>query len=260
MHDGAEAVPSTATSAAVATSPPPRDIDRLYAYAAWMLGDRNDALRALKRSMADPIPPGTRFKDRLATLRTVVLSHMHGRPRSSQLERLTQVDQVLRKGTSISMPMHHPSLKGDARNMPVLLTGFMQSCLIAGVQTLPPAVREVFVLLVVLGMEEEEVRVLIDAAQTTLSAYKTRMIQGIEAYLEPHCSHIDRNNACSCDRRLLLAVERGFVALPRHEQPSPDYPYGVFMNWRRLFASVPPLRLSDEAVESLADGHGQAIG
>lgn len=252
MHDGAEAFPSTATGASAAASvEPPRDIDRLYAYAAWMLGDRGEALRALKRSLADPIPPGTRFKDRLATLRTVVLSHMHGRPRTSQLERLHQVDQVLRKGTSISMPMHHPTLKGDARNMPVLLTGFMQSCLIAGVQTLPAAVREVFVLLVVLEMSEEDVRVLIDAAGTTLSAYKTRMMQGIEAYLEPHCSHIDRNNACRCDRRLLLALERGFVALPKHEAPSSDYPYGAFMNVRRLFAAVPPLRLSDETVAAL---------
>lgn len=250
MHDGAEA--ASAVSAAVTEdSAPLRDIDRLYAYAVWMLGDRGDALTALKRSQSSPIPPGARFKDKLPALRTVVLSHMHGRPRSSQSERLLAVDQVLRKGTSISMPMHHPSLKGDSRNMTVLLTGFMQSCLIAGVQTLPAAVREVFVLLVVLGMSEEDVRLLLDSPATTLSAYKTRMIQGIEAYLEPHCGHIDRNNACRCDRRLLLALERGFVALPAHEEHSDEYPYGTFLNWRRLFAEVPPLRLSDEAVASL---------
>jgi hypothetical protein len=92
---------------------------------------------------------------------------------------------------------------------------------------------------------------LVDAAQATLSAYKTRMIQGIEAYLEPHCGHIDRNNACRCDRRLLLALERGFVALPKHERPSDAYPYGTFLNWRRLFEVIPPLRLSDETVTAL---------
>jgi len=250
MHDGAEA--TAVTAAAVSAEPEPvRDIDRLYAYAAWMLGDRNDALKALKRSMMDPCPPGARLKDRLPALRTVVLSHMHGRPRTSQLERLHSVDALLRKGTSISMPMSHPTLKGDARNMPVLLTGFMQSCLIAGVQTLPAAVREVFVLLVVLGLPEDDVRTLLDTPQTTLSAYKSRMMQGIEAYLEPHCSHIDRNNTCRCERRLLLALERGFVALPKHERPSDAYPYGSYLNWRRLFEVVPPLRLNDDSVTAL---------
>jgi hypothetical protein len=249
MHDGAEAVTATATISA--EMEPVRDIDRLYAYAAWMLGDRNEALKALKRSMMDPCPPGARLKDRLPALRSVVLSYAHGRPRTSQLERLHSVDALLRKGTSISMPMSHPTLKGDARNMPVLLTGFMQSCLIAGVQTLQAAHREVFVLLVVLGLPEADVLALVDAAQATLSAYKTRMIQGIEAYLEPHCGHIDRNNACRCDRRLLLALERGFVALPKHERPSDAYPYGTFLNWRRLFEVIPPLRLSDETVTAL---------
>jgi hypothetical protein len=77
------------------------------------------------------------------------------------------------------------------------------------------------------------------------------MMQGIEAYLEPHCSHIDRNNSCRCDRRLLLALEQGFVALPKHEEPSVDYPYGAFLNVRRLFEVMPPLRLNDETLATL---------
>lgn len=248
MHDGAG-------SERVATSEtleePLRDIDRLYAYAAWMLGDRGEALKALKLAMADPIPPGARFKDRLHGLRAVVLQRMHSSRKVSQWDKQHHLDELLRKGTSISMPLQHPLLKGDVRRLPVLLSGFMQSCLIAAVQTLAPAVREAFVLLVILGLSDAEVRETFDVEESTLSSYKSRMMKGLEAYFDPRCSHLDRKNPCRCDRRLLIALEQGFVALPEHEVASADYPYGVYLNTRRLFEVLPPLRLNAETVAGL---------
>lgn len=247
MHDGA----GSESSVAVAEqAEPATDIDRLYAYAAWMIGDRSEALRVLRRALADPIPPGARFKDRLHGLRSHVLSH-HSGPRASQIAKMRHLDEVLRKGTSISMPMNHPLLRNDAKRLPVLLNGFMQSCMIAAVQTLSPAVREVFVLLVILELPEDDVRTMLDLAAGSMSASKSRMMQGLESYFEPRCSHLDRNNPCHCERRLLLALDQKFVAFPPHERPSNEYPYGVYYSVKRLFEVLPALRLSDETVRLL---------
>lgn len=247
MHDGA----GSERVATEVVEEPVTDIDKLYAYAAWMMGDRSEALKALRIALEEPIPPGARLKDRLTGLRQVVLQRMHGGHKSSQRDKQNHLDEVLRKGTSITMPVTHPLMKGDSRRLPVLLTGFMQSCLIAAVQTLPPAVREVFVLGVILGFSDDDVRVIFDIAESTLSSYKSRMMTGLEAYFDPRCSHLDRQNSCRCERRLLLALEQNFVTLPPHEAASADYPYGVYLNVRRLFEVLPPLRLTPEVARGL---------
>lgn len=228
----------------------PSDLDRLYAYAVWMLGDRDAALNALRRALRDPAPPGARFKDLLPGVRAEVLTRTHGRRVHGELAR-ARLDEKLRVGTSVSLKMGHPALRGEVRRLHVLLAGFMQSCLIAAVQTLPSAVREVFVLLVVLGMPEREVLEVLDDSPRTLSAHKSRMLAMLEGYLGPRCGHLAKHNPCHCENRLMLALDQDFVELPEHERASETYPHGVFSDLRRMFAAVPPLRLSEAAIASL---------
>jgi len=216
----------------------PDELDRLYAYAAWMLGDRAAALAVLRGALADGDASG-----RLATLRAAVLARA-GTPRETPARKRALLDTKLRMGTSVSMKMGHPALRGEARRLQVLLTGFMQSCLIAAVGALQPALRELFVLLVVLELPEAEVLALMGTPTRGLSGPKSRMLSELDAYLGPRCGHLHAANPCHCPNRLLLALEQDFVQLPEHELASERYPSGVFTEVRRMYAALPPLRLT----------------
>lgn len=243
------------TTPAAATDTP-SDIERLYAYGAWMLGDRSAALTALYRAGTAALP-GTRFKDRLPAVRAEVLT-MTGVRRQSPAKLAAQLDDKLRLVPSVSLKMGHPALRGDVRRLPLLLTGLMQGCLIAAVQTLPPAVREVFVLLVVLELPERDVLELLDTTPHTLSSYKSKMVAGLEGYLGPRCGHLHPGNPCLCENRLQHALDQQFVELPEHERPAERYPRGVFGDLRRLFAALPPLRLSESTLASFAPARAAA--
>ncbi len=225
------------------TAPAPdaaADLDRLYAYAAWMLGDRTAALAAVRSAVATS--GSGSLHERLPTLRTAVLAQaaaQHHTP-ASQRERL---DTILRTGTSLSMKMGHPALRSDLRRLPILLTGFMQSCLIGAVQTLQPAQRELFVLLVVLGLPEAEVQELLDSPRA-FSSLKSRAMTSFEGYLGPRCGHLHPANPCQCPNRLQIALEQDFIELPEHEATSDRYPAGCFTDFRRMFAALPALRLT----------------
>jgi len=227
---------------------PPGDLDRLYAYAAWMLGDRAAALAALRGAIASS-GPGPFFA-RLPALRTTILAHA-SRHKQTPARVRTRLDDTLRLGTSLSMKMGPTALRSGVRRLPVLLTGFMQSCLIAAVQALPPAQRETFVLLVVLDLPEAEVMALQGDSLKGFSGVKSRMMRSLGDYIGPRCGHMHVNNPCQCPNRLQHALDQDFVKLPVHEAPSDAYPIGAFGDVRQLFAALPPLRLADTVRRSL---------
>lgn len=230
--------------------PEPVDpLDRLYAYAAWMLGDRVAALATLRDVVARM--PGAGFAAHFAELRRVVLAEA-ARHKGAPARERERLDDTLRLGTSISMKLGPTGLRSDLRRLPVLLTGFMQSCLIAVVQTLSPTQRDAFVLLFVFGLSEAEVVALHGMSPHTFSSVKARLLAGVEGYLGPRCGHLDARNPCQCPSRLQLALDQAFVQLPAHESPGEAYPAGVFSELRDLFAAVPPLRLAPEVRASLA--------
>ena len=236
----------------MSTSPlaadPPGDLDRLYAYAAWMLGDRAAALAALRMAIASS-GPGPLFV-RLPALRTTILAQA-GRRRQSAARVHARLDDTLRLGTSLSMKMGPTALRSGVRRLPVLLTGFMQTCLIAAVQALPPSQREAFVLLIVLDLPEADVMALQGDTSKGFSSVKSKMMRSIGDYIGPRCGHLHVNNPCQCPNRLQGALDQNFVQLPDHETPSEVYETGVFSDVRQLLAALPPLRLADPVRKSL---------
>lgn len=220
-------------------------VDRLYAYAAWMLGDRDEALAILRTVMAV-----RGDSDRFAALRKQVMNRAANRKHRPARER-ERLDDTLRLGTSLSLKMGATALRSGARRLPVLLTGFMQSCLIAAVQTLSPTQREAFVLLYVLRVKEDEVMAIQGEEAKGFSSVKTKMLASIDGYLGPRCGHLHPNNPCHCPNRLQLALDQTFVQLPEHEAASDAYPPGTFPGLRELFAALPALRLADEVRASL---------
>ncbi len=234
------------------TAPASDPIDQLYAYAAWMLGDRQLALGALRSAVASSLGgPAGPLAQRLAGLRTAVFAHAAVR-KSTPASVRERLDDTLRLGTSVALRLGPTALRSGLRRLPVLLTGFMQSCLIAAVQSLPPTQREAFVLLVVLGLPEPEVIALQGDTPRGFSSVKTRMLQSLGGYLGPRCGHLHPQNPCQCPNRLQLALDQCFVQLPEHEQPSDAYPNGSFAGLREMFAALPPLRLAPAARASLA--------
>lgn len=220
------------------------DLDRLYAYAAWMLGDRAAALTALRTGLAEA-GPGPLLA-RLPAVRTAVFVHPSSRRVAPKRQR-ERLDELLRTGTTVSMKLGDSAVRAGSRSLPILLTGFMQSCLVAAVRTLPPAQRETFVLLYIVDLPEADVRALQGHSASGFSGVKSRMLRDLEGYLGPRCGHLHTNNPCKCPNRVQLALERGFVELPDHEATSEDYPPGVFSDLRQLFAAVPPLTLTPAA-------------
>jgi len=229
----------------------PGDLDRLYAYAAWMLGDRAAALAALRSTLAGSLPGP--LLTRLPAVRTTILAHATRHKQSPDRLR-DSLDDTLRLGTSLSMKMGPTALRSGVRRLPVLLTAFMQTCLVAAVQTLPPNQREAFVLLVVLGLPETDVIALQGDTAHGFSSVKTKMFRSIDNYLGPRCGHLHPNNPCKCPNRLQRALDQDFVQLPEHELPGEDYPNGVFGDLRQMFAALPPLRLADGVVASMSVG------
>lgn len=222
-------------------------IDALYAYAAWMLGDRAEALAVLRGASG----AGGPLLRRLAALRKPVLALAQQR-KGAPLRERERLDDTLRLGTSLSMRMGATALRSGARRLPVLLTGFMQSCLIAAVQTLAPNQREAFVLLMVLGLSEAEVMDLQGDSPRGFSSVKTRMMQSMDGYLGPRCGHLHAMNPCQCPNRLQLALDQTFVQLPEHEAPSDAYPAGVYNDLRTMLAALPPLLLEPGVRASLS--------
>lgn len=225
----------------------PGDLDRLYGYAAWMLGDRAAALAAVRSALASA-GPGPSLT-RLPALRTTILAHA-ARRRQSPAGLRARLDDTLRLGTSLSMKMGPTALRSGVRRLPVLLTGFMQSCLIAAVQALPPLQREAFVLLIVFGLPEAEVIALQGGSTRGFSSVKAKMMKSMDGYLGPRCGHLHPANPCKCPNRLQGALDQNFVQLPEHERVDENYPNGVFADLRQLFAALPPLRLVDGALSS----------
>ena len=220
----------------------PGDLDRLYAYAAWMLGDRTAAVSALRG-----VAPDGPLLDRLAALRPRVLALAATR-REAPAHQRARLDEVLRQGTSVSLRLGPTGLRSGLRRLPVLLTGLLQSCLIRSVGALPPAQREALVLLVVLGLPEPDVLALLGDSPRGFSGVKTRMLQSLGDYLGPRCGHLHAQNPCQCPNRLQLALDQGFVELPDHELPGEGYANDVHADVRRLIAAVPPLRLAPDAL------------
>jgi hypothetical protein len=219
----------------------PADLDRLYTYAAYMLGDRAAALAAV-RSVVAGTSPGP-LPTRLQAVRTTILAHATRR-RHSPVDVHARLDDTLRLGTSLSMKMGPTALRSGVRRLPVLLTGFMQTCLIEAVQALPPVQREAFVLLVVLGLPEAEVIALQGETAHGFSSVKAKMFRSMDGYLGPRCGHMHPNNPCKCPNRLQGALDQNFVQLPEHEVPGEAYPTGVYPDVRQLYGAVPPLRLA----------------
>lgn len=228
-------------STSLIAAEPPGDIDRLYAYAAWMLGDRALALAALRVAIASS--GSGPLLARLPALRTSILAQA-ARRKQSPVRLRARLDDTLRLGTSLSMKMGPTALRSGVRRLPVLLTGFMQTCLIAAVQALPPAQREAFVLLVVLDLPEADVIALQGEKIKGFSSVKSRMMRSLGDYIGPRCGHLHVKNPCQCPNRLQGALDQNFVQLPEHETPSEVYESGVFSDLRQLFAALPPLRLA----------------
>jgi RNA polymerase sigma-70 factor (ECF subfamily) len=142
----------------------------------------------------------------------------------------------------------------DAGKVHLLLWELKRSCLIATLSALPPGVRLSFVLTDLLGLSPAEASDLLGIKESAYRVRLTRARKRLEDYLAPRCTHVDRQNPCTCRGRLMIAHDAGFVALPQNPLDIPHEPHDSEAPRRDvggLYRGLPQVRLSESDLRRL---------
>ena len=213
-----------------------QQLESLYVFAVWMLGDRQVAFEVM-RSVLDK-PPA----ERLPALAALLTGNK--RP-TGGINRFDELDGILRTNTTVPIDLGHPLVHGDPQRLSVLLSELQRTCLMATVRGLPPQRRAVFVLLHVMNLSVESCAEIVKSNPSAIRVAEIRARQTIEGYLASRCEHLDRGNTCHCIARLGGALEHGFVAWPEHDDHA-DVELGappMYRHAKDLYASLPRVRL-----------------
>ena len=151
-----------------------QQLESLYVFAVWMLGDRQAAFEAM-RSVLDK-PPA----ERLPALAALLTGNK--RP-TGGINRFDELDGILRTNTTVPIDLGHPLVHGDPQRLAVLLSELKRTCLMATVRGLPPQRRAVFVLLHVMNLSLESCAEIVKSNPSAIRVAEIRARQTIEGYL-----------------------------------------------------------------------------
>jgi hypothetical protein len=210
-------------------------LDHLYVFAVWMLGAREAAFEAVCR--ATEHAPGDLTRQLSQLVMDLVAAE-----KPSQVDRLAELDDLLRLDTTVPVDLEHPLLQGDARRLAVLLAELQRTCLMATVRGIPSARRAVFILRHVLGLPLAICANILVSTESAVRVLELRARQAIDKYLSPRCEHLDRHNPCHCAARLGGALDRSFVSWPTYAE-FVDQPPRLHTSVESLYAALPRVHL-----------------
>lgn len=221
-----------------------RELPRLHAFAFLATGSRDAAFAALRGVAEYPAAEvRSAASAELALLGCLVryLREESGRRPSWSFQKL---DDLLRAEPTLPVDHAAPPIDGDRRRLPVLVAEVQRSCLVTALTCLRLSDRLAFLLVDVLGQPESVALDLLETTPVGLDVRLRRARKRLADYLGPRCGHVARNNPCSCENRLAIALAEGFVTLPREPEPpleaGPTQDLGAL--YRRLLAlRAPPV-------------------
>lgn len=215
-----------------------QQLEPLYVFAVWMLGDRQAAFDAVCTVLEQTPDPTQQLAVLVATLTE--------NKRASSVARFAELDSILRRDTTVPVDLNHPLVRGDPQRLAVLLSELERTCLMSTVQGLPPLRRAVFILLHVMNLSIEACAEVCRSNESAVRVLETRARQIIEGYLTTRCEHMDRGNPCHCIARLGGALERNFIAWPDHDEHVgvPLAAAAPHRQVKSLYASQPRVRLT----------------
>ena len=193
----------------------------LYHFAFLMTGDREDADRFtsdfLETANLDDALDDARF-DTLIGAFARDLTDKLGRAATTSFAIL---DNILR--TEITRPLDpdHQEVRGSAERVRVMLWELKRTCLARVLCGLPPSVRVAFVLTVVFGYSPAAAARLLFIRESAYRVRLTRARKRVGDFLSPRCEHMDPKNPCTCEGRLVIALDHAFVRFPPHLKDTP---------------------------------------
>jgi DNA-directed RNA polymerase specialized sigma24 family protein len=235
-----------------------QELPRLYAFAYHMCCSRDEALASVKQLVADVRAQGeAKFlgadkpSDALLGLMARSLEESLGRKSEYTFEGL---DEILRSDITRPIDLTGGPLGGDPVKLHTMLWELKRTCLTATLSCLPPGVRVSFVLTDLLGYGPVEAADLLGIKESAYRVRLTRARKRVEDYLTPRCTHVDGQNPCTCNGRLLIAIEANFVKAPPHRQDIPHEPHdadGPRRDMGSLYRSLPVVQLLDADLAAL---------
>lgn len=163
------------------------------------------------------------------------------------------LDNTLRDDITQPIDLEVPGLDGDSQNVQPLLQELKRTCLAGVLLCLPPAVRVAFILTHILNMGPA---LGAEMVGTTESAYRVRLTRArhrLDNYLAPRCQHLDRQNPCTCEGRLAIALTRRFVSPPPHSDVRwhERHDANTYLSTSDLYQELPTVALSAEQRQEL---------
>ncbi len=229
-------------------APETSELSSLYIFAVWMIGDRDVALaRATEVIEAAPQAGFAAWANAVRA----PLSGPKGLP-AERREVLVALDELLRTDLTMT-PGDHPQIRRNARRLRVLQWELKRSCLFAVMRGIPTGPRAAFVMHHILGISREAIGEILAITQNSLGVHLGRAERVLDDYLGARCQHMAPGNACRCETRLGVALARGFVGWPAHNDPLPDTPVflGRASDVGSLYGSLPSFTLDVAATRAL---------
>ncbi len=211
-------------------------LEHLYVFAVWMLGAREPAFEAV--CAATERAPGD-LERQLA----VLVADLVTAEKPVQVDRLAELDDILRLDTTLPVDLEHPLVQGDSERLAVLLAELQRTCLMTTLRGIPAARRAAFVLRHVLGLPLATCAAIFDSSEAAVHALETRARKTLDDYLSPRCEHLDPRNPCHCAARLGGAIDKNFVAWPAHVESVDRKPSRPFPAVDSLYAALTHVRL-----------------
>lgn len=160
----------------------------------------------------------------------------------------TILDQTLR--SELTRPVEAADLPAGV-SLAQMLWELKRTCLAAVLDCLPPGVRLSFILTDLFGYEPKPAARLLNIRESAYRVRLTRARKRVDDHLTPRCVHVSKDNACSCDNRLGVALHVDFVPTPPHDD-APDRAFDsdpALVNTIELYRRLPPVRMSKGGIE-----------
>jgi DNA-directed RNA polymerase specialized sigma24 family protein len=233
-----------------------QELPRLHALAYDMLGDRDDALKAVNELVDDAVAhaamilgaakPDDALLGRFARALAPVQEDVEGR-RTTQSFMI--LDTILRSDLTREL-----DTEGVEVNIHELLWELKRTCLTRVIGCLPPSIRLSFILTDMLGYSPADAADLLEIKESAYRVRLTRARKRLDDYLPSRCGHVDRENACSCESRLGIAWEAKFLRPPPHSLDTPALPHNhepPRRDMAALYRGLPRVALTPAQISTL---------
>ena len=234
-----------------------REIPRLYAFAFLMTSTREEA----RLQVAEIVKAATREQQTLRaddnaskTLLAMLARHFEKHYSRKSEHSFDSLDLILRSDITRPIDLKAVGLTDAPLEFHLIQWELKRTCLTAVLSCLPPGVRLSLLLTDVLEIDPDQAAEILGIKPSAYRVRLTRARKRVEDYLAPRCYHVDRANPCTCEGRLMIALDANFVESPEDRDDIPHDPHdadGPHRDVGNLYRRLPHARLTADELREL---------